>query len=426
MSSLKKDFNNKYIMALSLVGLLVISSFIVSKVFEAKKKPYPSLINISGRQRMLSQKITLSVVALNVYKSERDKKEFSEILGKDIELFKTSHEYLAQKNTGVKYEMSRVLKEHYYKKGNLDKEVSRFLNLVNSVKSLILNGEEDGEVEELIYFAKNKVLPNLDKAVHIFEDELLRMEKTEGRVDLFFTFSFFLLLGMILKLIFEPMSDFVLSNDKELKYTKSKLEEESQSFERYLVTRSKEIQEPFREIINEISEMEKRSLSPEQRKSFDKIKGCTNNLFVQFEEIFDFKNIGTEDREENLINESFSEMKVLIIDDSPISQKAIGRFIEKIGIHVEYVGDASSALKLINNGGYDLVFVDFHLPDIDGAQLTRIIKGSLGQASPTIIAVTSDDSVETTRMFFETGAAQVMTKPPSKSDILGVIERYLS
>lgn len=82
-------------------------------------------------------------------------------------------------------------------------------------------------------------------------------------------------------------------------------------------------------------------------------------------------------------------------DGDAESRELLGQMAATAGCRVELVSQAAEALRIVAGGGVDIVVTEVHLPDLPAWQLVPQIH----QMDPDIpvIAVTSDDSWETSR-----------------------------
>ncbi len=65
-------------------------------------------------------------------------------------------------------------------------------------------------------------------------------------------------------------------------------------------------------------------------------------------------------------------MKILVVDDSPSFAKMIMRFLQELGYSdVDTALSVREALNLTRENVYDLVFLDYYLPDGDGCDVGR-------------------------------------------------------
>lgn len=66
--------------------------------------------------------------------------------------------------------------------------------------------------------------------------------------------------------------------------------------------------------------------------------------------------------------------KILIVEDNPVNQQVILKFLEKMGIAGELAGSGGHALSMLEANAYDLILMDIQMPELDGYTLTRLIR----------------------------------------------------
>ncbi len=89
MTNLAANYNTKnltirYLIALSLVALLSISAYLLIRVAIYKQASDASVINYSGRQRMLSQKLTKEALLLTLNPSLKIKEHYRQELARTV------------------------------------------------------------------------------------------------------------------------------------------------------------------------------------------------------------------------------------------------------------------------------------------------------------------------------------------------------
>ncbi|MBL8473388.1 MAG: response regulator [Rhodocyclaceae bacterium] len=86
-------------------------------------------------------------------------------------------------------------------------------------------------------------------------------------------------------------------------------------------------------------------------------------------------------------------MKVLVVDDNRVDRVHIRRIVERMpqGYTVDEAGDAGEALLRLLDEEYVCVFLDFMLPDMNGAELIRTLFERMTEAPPIILLSNSDD-----------------------------------
>jgi signal transduction histidine kinase len=80
--------------------------------------------------------------------------------------------------------------------------------------------------------------------------------------------------------------------------------------------------------------------------------------------------------------------KVLLVEDHEINQAVMKAIFESLDIPITVVGTGEDAIEIVKNQPFDLIFMDIHLPGIDGRQASEKIKHSYPQIP--IIALSAD------------------------------------
>lgn len=90
-----------YIIALSAIALSVIISQVLVRNHLNKQQSDSTVINVAGRQRMLSQKLTKEIVSLSVYSDEKNRVLLKENIKKTLYLWELSHNSLQKGNDSL-------------------------------------------------------------------------------------------------------------------------------------------------------------------------------------------------------------------------------------------------------------------------------------------------------------------------------------
>ena len=123
---------------------------------------------------------------------------------------------------------------------------------------------------------------------------------------------------------------------------------------------------------------------------------------------------------------SAPDLRLLIVEDHPLNQKVLAGFLSHFGCRIDAVGGGHEALQVFNVQPYDLVFMDCHMPGMDGFECTRSLRGIKHPAKrPIIIGVTADAMLGTREKCLEAGMDDVLTKPILSSELNHVLIRWL-
>jgi CheY-like chemotaxis protein/anti-sigma regulatory factor (Ser/Thr protein kinase) len=120
---------------------------------------------------------------------------------------------------------------------------------------------------------------------------------------------------------------------------------------------------------------------------------------------------------------SLATHRVLVVDDNRVNQLIIKEMLMSLEQKVEIVSNAEKAFKLFGTHSYDALFMDVHMPNIDGMQATQKLRG-MKIKQPYIVALTADAFPETRRQAIDAGMDDYVTKPFVKMDIAEALKRF--
>ena len=101
---------------------------------------------------------------------------------------------------------------------------------------------------------------------------------------------------------------------------------------------------------------------------------------------------------------------LLVVDDEASVCSAIKAMLDG-EFDVTAVHDGRSALEAIHQRQPDLVLLDVNLPDVDGYEIARAIRGKQSTMDLPVVLITGDDSRETELKGLQAGADDYITKP---------------
>ena len=123
---------------------------------------------------------------------------------------------------------------------------------------------------------------------------------------------------------------------------------------------------------------------------------------------------------------NWEHIRVLAVDDDPDIREYFGDIAGRLGFGCDTAADGAEALQKIERGGaYDLYFVDWKMPGIDGIELSRRIRESGGGGRSVVIMMSAVDwnTVETDAK--DAGVHSFLPKPLFPSGIADCISRSL-
>ncbi len=127
--------------------------------------------------------------------------------------------------------------------------------------------------------------------------------------------------------------------------------------------------------------------------------------------------------------DSDAKQQVLLVEDNEVNQQVATGMLAKLGCAVDIADNGQLACDMLARRSYDLVFMDFHMPVLDGLEATRRIRKrerSAGMPSQTIIAMTADTDLEHKDASREAGMDDHIGKPLNMEKLRKVIETWTS
>ena len=116
--------------------------------------------------------------------------------------------------------------------------------------------------------------------------------------------------------------------------------------------------------------------------------------------------------------------KVLVAEDTPVNQLLLRRILNEAGLDVDIASNGEIAANLAKENEYNVIFMDLHMPILDGAGSLNKIR-EFNKTIP-IYALTADAMESNKKKCFEQGFTGFLTKPISKPNMLAVLAKYLS
>ncbi|MFA7611475.1 MAG: diguanylate cyclase [Sulfurimonas sp.] len=109
--------------------------------------------------------------------------------------------------------------------------------------------------------------------------------------------------------------------------------------------------------------------------------------------------------------------KILIAEDSLVFRKQVQSLLENMFFKVITVAHGEEALGILNTtADISLVLTDFHMPVINGLELTQEIRKTYTKNDLAIVVMSEDSNDETTALFLKSGANDFIKKPFSKEE----------
>ena len=111
---------------------------------------------------------------------------------------------------------------------------------------------------------------------------------------------------------------------------------------------------------------------------------------------------------------AMEQLQILVVDDNPINLKVAEKLFSLLDQKPVFAGNGREALELLKTNLFDVVFLDIEMPDMNGFEVTRIIRQgkdtALNQKTP-IIAMTAYSLDSVKQRCLQAGMNDFITKP---------------
>ncbi|MGE5671287.1 MAG: response regulator, partial [Fibrobacterota bacterium] len=126
--------------------------------------------------------------------------------------------------------------------------------------------------------------------------------------------------------------------------------------------------------LNEMNELSEKGFSGYLIKPVKHHQLYSNLAKIKTKSTADFTDIQMQENTDNDINTIIKSIKILVVEDNPINQLVITSILKKIGYHADTIQNGIECLKATKKTGYDLIFMDCQMPELDGYEATKIIR----------------------------------------------------
>ena len=116
---------------------------------------------------------------------------------------------------------------------------------------------------------------------------------------------------------------------------------------------------------------------------------------------------------------NWDNIKILAVDDSEEILSYLREILKRYGVQCDTAGSGAQAIKKIQEaGGYDMYYVDWKMPEVDGIELTKYIKAHSRERKCVVIMISSTEWVLIHEEAEAAGVDKFLMKPLFASDIM--------
>ena len=121
-------------------------------------------------------------------------------------------------------------------------------------------------------------------------------------------------------------------------------------------------------------------------------------------------------------------VKILVVDDEPLNIKVATKLFSKYKMDITTAASGYKAIELCAEQDFDIVFMDYMMPGIDGVETVKRIRSNAGNFGkmPLIVAMTANVVSTARDMFKREGFDGFVGKPVNKNELERVLKNILN
>ena len=120
-------------------------------------------------------------------------------------------------------------------------------------------------------------------------------------------------------------------------------------------------------------------------------------------------------------------MKILLAEDNTVNQRVAIGMLQMLGYNADVAVNGREAVEAVEHDRYDLVFMDVHMPEMDGVEATRVIHERFGDDDrPLIVAMTANALKGDREELIAAGMDDYVSKPVRIEALTAVVEACIA
>lgn len=123
--------------------------------------------------------------------------------------------------------------------------------------------------------------------------------------------------------------------------------------------------------------------------------------------------------------QEFSGLRILVAEDNLINQKVINGLLADTGIELVMANDGKEALEILEKDkNFQFIFMDAHMPRIDGFEATKAIRANPDYEHILVVALSGDTAADDIKKMQNAGMQEHLEKPLRMDALYDILYAY--
>ena len=120
------------------------------------------------------------------------------------------------------------------------------------------------------------------------------------------------------------------------------------------------------------------------------------------------------------------DVNIFIIDDEPLIAEVIKMYLSQVGYkNLHIFNNPVEAIETLSKIKVDLILTDVNMPELGGKFLTKLIRRESHLRTTPVIAITSDETIETRDHLLANGVVEILAKPVQQIELVRSVNRAI-
>jgi len=120
----------------------------------------------------------------------------------------------------------------------------------------------------------------------------------------------------------------------------------------------------------------------------------------------------------------YSGKRILLVDDNEINNKIAANVLKNYNVIIDAVLSGKECLELVSFNHYDLIFLDYMMPEMDGIETLNNLKNIEGFNTP-VVVLTADAGEGSKEKFLAAGFDEYIPKPINKKLLNEIVDKLM-